>query len=393
MAIPTTRAQRLDWRPEDAVEALRSGQPAVAALALCEQLGAVRAPLADVEMAIVLFSRALDGLEPGPVPPERMDRLDRDLALDPAPVLAGWLSALRVRVRVAHDLDAAIRFLLQARGIWLAMARVREQTADPDDFPVGAAMDDGSLIVEAIRGDDVRGMFRAVDPRGRRLLVTVTSRQRAAHQQLARELAFPVDGIAPLRYVGSLGAESDALAEEEPDGRPSSELALPLRPDEAVALATQVAAVLERVHAAGLVLRFLRPELIYVIQQDGRTALGGIAPRADLFVIGASAAYGAKPLFGQLFAAPEVLAMQKGITPAADVFSLCAALGLWLTGEHPFAGDTPTEQLGAIAGGRGRPWRGPVELGMVLAGGLERAPAARPTLPTLIANLRAAGAR
>jgi serine/threonine protein kinase len=221
--------------------------------------------------------------------------------------------------------------------------------------------------------------------------VTVTSRQKQPHAQVERELRLPaVEGIAPLRSVGPIDDEHDAMAEEEPAGRPASELPLPLWPGDAVELAAQVAAVLERVHAAGAVLRFLRPELVYLELADGRPHLTGIAPRADLFVIGASAAYGAQPLFHHLFAAPEVLAMHKGITPAADVFSLCAALAVWLTGEHPFEGETVTAQLGAIAGGRGRPWRGPAELGMVLAAGLERAPRARPSLPALVRDLRAA---
>lgn len=388
----STRAERLSWRPEQALGQGRAGARAAAALAMCEQLAAAGVALADLEMAIVFFSRALDGLAPGPVPAERMARLEGDLALESSPVLIAWLAALRAPVRVADDLDAAIQFLLQARGIWLAMRRVREQTAEPEEFPVGAALADGSLIVEAIRGDEVRGMYRAIDPRGDRLLVTVTSRQKRPHAEVARALALaPVAGLAPLRQVAPLDDEHDALAEEEPAGRPASELALPLWPGDAVELAAQVAAVLERAHATGVVLGFLRPELIYVEEAEGRPRLTGIAPRADLFVIGASAVYGARPLFDHLFAAPEVLAMQKTITPAADVFSLCAALAVWLTGEHPFEGDTPTAQLGAIASGRGRVWRGPAALGMVLGRGLEKSPAARPALAALVRELRAAG--
>lgn len=387
----TSRKERLAWRPEQALERARGGERAVAALALCEQASAGGASLADLEMAIVFFSRALDGLDPGPVPAERAARLERDLATETSPALTAWLDALRAPVREAGDLDQAIRFLMQARGIWLAARRIRDQRAEPDEgFPVGAALPDGSLIVEAIRGDDVRGMYRAVDPRGDRLLVTVTSKQKVPHAQLERDLSLPVEGIARLRQVGSLGPEHDALVEEEPHGRPSTDLALPLWPGDAVALAGELAAVLERAHAAGVVLGFLRPELVYLWDADGRPRLGGIAPRADRFVITASAAYGAKPLFDHLFTAPEVLAMQKKITPAADVFSLCAALAVWLTGEHPFEGDSPTAQMGAIAGGRGRPWRGPAGLGMALARGLERDPRARPALAELMRDLRSA---
>ena len=392
----TTRDERLRWRPEQAMERLRaSGDSGSAALALCDQLGAAGVPLAALEMAIVVWSRALDGLDPGPVPADRLARLDKDLSLETTPVVSAWMKALRAQTRSAHDLDLVIRFLMQARGIWLALGRIKEQTAAPDDeFPVGATVDGGRcLVIEAIRGDDARGMFRAVDPLGQRLLVTVTSSQKQPLAQLEEELGWQVAGLARLRHVGPIGDQGHhALVEEEPDGRPSSEWAMPLPPAQAVGLAAEVAAVLERAHAAGLVLGFLRPELIYLDDPDGTPGVSGIAPRADVFAMGATAVYGAKPLFDHFFAAPEVLAMRKEVTPAADVFSLCAVLAMWLTGEHPFVGDTPTEQLGAIVGGRGRLWRGPTELGMVVGRGLERDPGARPSLAGLVRDLRRAAA-
>lgn len=265
-------------------------------------------------------------------------------------------------------------------------------TAMDVEFPVGARLEGGEIITEAIRGDAVRGMFRALDRRGARLLVTVTSRQTRPLDQLAADLRFELEGVAPLRHIGPVGEgdEYSAMAEEEPAGRPSAELRLPLPPRVAVELAVEVAEVLERAHGEGLLLLFLRPELIYVEERGGAPHLSGIVPRPDLFVTGASAAYGAKPLFDHLFAAPEVIAMRADVTAAADVFSLCAALAVWLTGEPPFLGDTPTAQMGSIVAGRRREWRGPRALGMVLARGLERQPAARPALARLIAELRSA---
>lgn len=259
------------------------------------------------------------------------------------------------------------------------------------EFPVGARLEGGGVVTEDIRGDDARGMFRALDQAGQRLLVTVTSRQKQPLEDLADDLGYQVDGVARLREIAPLGDSHAAMVEEEPAGRPSSEHALPLAPDVAVALAAEVAAVLERAHADGLVLIGLRPELVYLEERGGSLHVSGIAPRADLFVTGATAVYGAKPLFDQLFFAPEVLTMQKKVTAAADVFSLSAVVAVWLTGEHPFEGETPTSQLGAIVSGRGRPWRGPAGLGMALSRGLERAPGARPSLSALIAGLRAAG--
>jgi len=259
-----------------------------------------------------------------------------------------------------------------------------------DEFPIGARLEGGAIITEAIRGDAVRGMFRALDPRGGRLLVTVTSRQKRPLDELAADLAFEVDGLARLRQVGPIGDGADAMVEEEPPGVPTSELALPLAARAAVDLAAEVAEVLERAHGEGMLLLFLRPELTYVAAPGAAPRLSGIVPRPDLFATGASAAYGAKPLFDHLFAAPEVIAMRRDVTAAADVFSLCAALVVWLTGEHPFEGDTQTAQMGSIVGGKRRAWRGPDRLGAVLSRGLERQPAARPSLARLIADLRAA---
>lgn len=259
------------------------------------------------------------------------------------------------------------------------------------EFPVGLTLEGGGVVTEWIRGADARGMVRAVAPDGGRLLVTLTSRQKSPLEDLSDDLGYQVEGVARLREIAPLGEQHDAMVEEEPAGRPSTEHPLPLDARTAVALAAELAAVLERAHDQGLVLLGLRPELIYLEQRGAALHLTGIAPRADLFVAGASAVYGAKPLFDQLFAAPEFLTLQKTVTPAADVFSLAAVVALWLTGEHPFVGETQTAQLGAIVNGRGRPWRGPAALGMALSRGLERAPAARPTLASLIAELRAAG--
>ncbi len=268
-------------------------------------------------------------------------------------------------------------------------------TGGDDEFPVGASLADGDIVIrEAIRGVDVRGMFRARDRAGQSLLVTVTSRQKQSLERIAADLGYEVDGIARLRHVGPLAGDSHhAMVEEEPAGRPSSELELPLAPQVAVELAAELATVVGRAHDEGLVLLGLRPELVYLAERDGGLHLSGIAPRADLFVIGATPVYGAMPLFDHLFAAPEFITMQTAaIGPAADVFALSAVVAVWLTGEHPFEGETQTAQMGAIVNGRGRPWRGPTALGMALARGLERAPRARPSLSALIAGLRGAGA-
>ena len=400
----TTREERLAWTPEQAIERVRASggsESATAALALSEQLDAAGVPLESLEACVVFWSRALDGLDPGPVPAGRLDRLDRDLALESAtsPVLDRWMSALRRSVAVAHDLDRIIQLLMQARSTWTSIRwmKARAQPAR-HEFPIGAQLEAGTyIIVDHVRGEPARGMYRAVNRHlggDQRYLVTMGTPQRRAPGERTRELAFAVEGVAPLRYIGPVaGHASDyhAMVEDEPVGRPSSTLALPLTPAAAIELVTDVAHVLERLHATGSVVRHLRPQLIYVEHRGTAPRLSGLVPRAEQFLSDVtSPCYGVPPLFEDVFYAPEVLALAPTVTPAADVFSLCAILGLWLTGEHPFSGHTPMDQLASIYQGRGRSWRGPKELGEVLGAGLEPDPRQRPPLDRLVRDVAAA---
>lgn len=125
----TTREERLAWNPREAIALVRGTSPdevSTVALAMFDQLDAARVPLDALEMAIVSWSRALDGLNPGPGPgpgpvlEPRLHKLDQELWLSAqtAPLLAPWLSALRGGVAQAEDLDWAIRFLMQVHQRW-----------------------------------------------------------------------------------------------------------------------------------------------------------------------------------------------------------------------------------------------------------------------------------
>src|SRR5690242_18346425 len=110
----TTREERLAWDPQQAIAVARGPGPdesSTVALAMYDQLAAADVPIDALDMCIMFWSRALDGLQPGPVPEERLQRLDQDLAMEmrTAPVLARWLTALRGIVATAHDLDWIIR--------------------------------------------------------------------------------------------------------------------------------------------------------------------------------------------------------------------------------------------------------------------------------------------
>ena len=119
----TTRAERLGWSPEIAlnlVERSNGTEVGTAALAMVDQLVEAGVPFEALDLCIVYFSRALDGLSPGRIPPDRLQVLDADLAIErsASPRLADWLDALRSRLSNAEHLDAAIQFLMRARTTW-----------------------------------------------------------------------------------------------------------------------------------------------------------------------------------------------------------------------------------------------------------------------------------
>jgi len=128
----TTREERLAWDPQQALAVARGPGPdesSTVAIAMYDQLAAADIPIDALDMCIMFWSRALDGLQPGPVPADRLQRLDQDLAMEmrTSPVLARWLTALRAFAVTAHDLDWIIRFCLQARQTWLLSRQLRRQ--------------------------------------------------------------------------------------------------------------------------------------------------------------------------------------------------------------------------------------------------------------------------
>ena len=123
VGLSMTRDERMAWDPDDAIElARRPGrdESSTVATAMYDQLAAAGVTVEAVEMYIVFWSRALDGLVPGAVPAERLARLDSDLELEhgTSPVLASWLTALRRPIATAEDLDWTIRFLIQVQQTW-----------------------------------------------------------------------------------------------------------------------------------------------------------------------------------------------------------------------------------------------------------------------------------
>lgn len=255
-------------------------------------------------------------------------------------------------------------------------------------------VDSGRIVVEELV-DSGAGSARLrahldVDPLQKRL-VTLGRRQTVPHDQLRRALAMAVPGIAPLDFIGpvddpdGVGWQGDCLVEVEPRGRPVAELA-PLDEGAAVALGLQLLELIGRAHAAGQLVRGIRPELVYCdAGLGGAGRLAGLVPRGPLFLESALPASHGVPVLSDVYRAPED---QMGLAPVprSDVFALSATLFALTAGRHPF-GATFGEQIQRAAAGLIAPHPG--RLAPILAAGLAADPARRPDLAGLADRLRA----
>ncbi len=220
-------------------------------------------------------------------------------------------------------------------------------------------------------------------------------------------LALVVPGVVPLHGLASVdppvvpperapGAAQVplptliGLVEACPSGVPSHRWPVELGPNEAISLALGVAYSLAAAHGAGLAVGGIRPEHVYISTAREEPALSGIAPRAERFWrMLPRPGFGIAPAYSDMYDAPEQLRPERRhlVTPAGDVFSLCATLVYWLTNRHPFAGKSPSEQAVAILEGhRAPPPPGADQLlrSQVIRRGLNADPEARPSIANVI---------
>jgi hypothetical protein len=262
-------------------------------------------------------------------------------------------------------------------------------------FPLGQTLANRRYsIVEHLHGSPDRGMYRARERgSGNHVLVTLGPPQQIDSDTLRTRLALAASGIAPLVHIGRLESLTEArfegMVEAEPAGKPASDvLALPVDPGLAVRIALAITKPLAAAHATAAVVRGLRPELVYLEGDPSAPVLAGIAPRCEAFLTTAEPrGYGVPPCFDHFYQAPEVLARPfDAPSPRADVFSLCAVLAHWVSGEPPFQGEGAMQAI-AIATGQRRRWRGPAALGAILDAGLHPLPEQRTSLSELVTSL------
>jgi serine/threonine-protein kinase len=139
---------------------------------------------------------------------------------------------------------------------------------------------------------------------------------------------------------GPDGAPVPFLVMELVDGRPLSELITPgkpMRPERAADLVAQAAEGIGAAHRIGIVHRDVKPGNI-LVSEDGRVKVTdfGVARASDSAPL---------TMTGHLVGTPAYLAPEQAegapAVPASDVYALGIVLYECLTGQKPFAGESP----------------------------------------------------
>lgn len=270
-----------------------------------------------------------------------------------------------------------------------------EDEDEPDAGPPAETVQAGRIAVgERLRSgaNDAVATGWLVGDQGTRFLVTLTDAHAESRGELAQRLAFRFAGVAELEAITSPDPPltyTDALIERLPAGRAASQLA-PLPERALAAIGAQVARILVPVHAAGQQLLGIHPDLVFIEDgDDGLPRVTGLAPRGPLFVASARAPSRGPSSYQLPYVGPELV---TATAPEArtDLFALCATLHQLGTGSHPFGTLAELPQLIArIAAGTPDPWPGGGRFGEILAAGLARRPADRPSAAELAADLDA----
>jgi hypothetical protein len=284
-------------------------------------------------------------------------------------------------------------------------------------FPLEATIGDGRLVlVERLAGSPEQGIYLAASvppalpslPAPPYYLVSTALEPEGFdvfRRRALEALLLFVPGVAPLHGIvpfdvphlaatthGSRQVPLPSLIgmiEACPSGVRSHEWTLPMPALLAARCALQVAFSLAIAHSYGMGVGGIRPEHIFINGSADAPDMSGIAPRAERFwQMLPRTDFGIAPAYHDTYDAPEQLARDYNgkPTPAADVFSLCATLAFWLSGNHPFAGKTLATQMAAMREGRqASAAAGAAELMRTpwMRRGLDSDPEVRPSIGTL----------
>ncbi len=165
----------------------------------------------------------------------------------------------------------------------------------------------------------------------------------------------------------------DYLVLEYIEGHP---LRGPLRAEQAVSVAIQIASALEAAHSRGILHRDLKPGNVLITASGAKLLDFGLAKMA---VDGASDI--TNTIEGTVsgtaaYMSPEQ-AQGRPLDERSDLFSFGAVLHEMLSGERAFAGDSLAEVLGAVLRDEPRPVAAPEALARIVARCLRKSPAQR----------------
>ncbi|MCW5803224.1 MAG: hypothetical protein KIT31_12640 [Deltaproteobacteria bacterium] len=236
-----------------------------------------------------------------------------------------------------------------------------------------------------LRAGAADAVYRGFTRRGSPVLVTLTMRHDDAYFELEIRLAYPVDGIAKLLYVGEADDATgfrDVLVEREPAGRSLLDRA-PMPEAAAIRCGIAAAGVVAQAHEAGYLLGGLAPEVIYAADDGTFT---GLTPRSRRFVADVELRSGGLRSYKLPYSGHESLVLGHPSFEEADVFALGASLFHAVTGTHPFGAQFP-DILQRITAKVPLPFTGSPALGALLARCLAPDPRARPTATELAAEL------
>jgi predicted ATPase/DNA-binding SARP family transcriptional activator len=116
----------------------------------------------------------------------------------------------------------------------------------------------------------------------------------------------------------------------------------PWRPEVAAQLLDQITGALDAAHRQGVVHRDVKPENI-LLDRDGNAYLSDFGIAKDL--TDAAAATDPEAVPGSLWYISPEQAQSHAVTAQSDLYSLGIVMHQVLTGEHPFSGLTPPDQL------------------------------------------------
>ncbi len=196
----------------------------------------------------------------------------------------------------------------------------------PDAHP---PIGDGYELKLNLYGDGITQIWTAENAQGDRFLATI-AHVTPPFDELEAQLSNSCQGLLAFESLHPLGTDKAVMFEYLPSGIPLSEVVLPLREQHAAAVLCAIGETLQHAMKAGIDELTLRPELIWVSEQEGRLDFEALTDRNSIL----SAA--TKPMcFGTIPLWVRRYTPKNESGPSAMVYNLALLLCELQLGGHP----------------------------------------------------------